>query len=218
MSKVRVAPSALVLAVLLSSCVAATSVPTPTESAPKNQTAASSPAPTEPPEPTVAASRNVGLVWASAVDDRRVNAPRSEQPAFDGGHGIKTWVDMVLYLDASEDGETSKDCADVIRDEGKRSDTHCIFIQWSMDVPKKYGAEAADIMPGSLLTPKGRQLDQSIFVDGMPGAKGVTASALYPGATPGSKVQWMVGSGDLGRKTLTYKIPSESKMIPITFD
>lgn len=214
MSKVGMAPCAIGLVVLLSGCVSAAPATSPAETTPSSQAPTAT---SEPPEPTVAASRNLGLVWASAVDDSRVNAPRANQPAFDGGHGIKTWVDMVIYVDASEDGEISKECADVIRDEGKRSDTHCIFIQWSMDVPKKYPAESADLMPGSLLTPKGRQLDQSFFADGLPGAKGVTASALYPGGAPSSKVQWMVGSGDLGRKTLSYKIPAESKMIPITF-
>lgn len=209
----------LLVAVALSGCsgpvapTSATSVPSMPSTPPAvtPSTAAAAPSPSEP------TTRNLGIVWASAVDDSRINQSASTQPTYKGTRGIVTRVSGVLYIDASESGEMSEECASQIQDFGKASDTHCLLVQWSMDVPSNYHAETADIFPGVLLTPKGRQIDQAIAAEGMPGAKDVSVTAWYPGATPGSTVRWQVGSDKWGRKMFTYKIPSAAKFQPINF-
>lgn len=160
---------------------------------------------------------HLGLVWASVVDDGRVNQPTSEQPRFDGGDKITTSLDSVLYVDAAGEGELSQGCADEIEASGNAKDSHCLMVQFAMDVPASYRAETAGLAPGAMLTPNGRQIDKATITDGVPGAKHVVIAEFYAGGTPGSTVRWEVGSNEQDWKTIKYRIPQIQAFRPISF-
>lgn len=124
---------------------------------------------------------------------------------------------MVLYVDASEDGDLADDCVAEIEASGKPSDDHCLYVQWSMDVPRKYPAEEAGLAPGPLLTPKGRQIDNFTIATGLPGAKNVHIAAHYPGGEPGSTLRWDVGSNERGYRTVKWTVPKRSEFLPLNF-
>lgn len=151
------------------------------------------------------------------VDDGRVNQPRDEQPVFEGGHGIKTRIEMLIWVDRTETGDLADGCNEAIEMNGKRGDSRCMYVQLSFDVPAKYRAEEAGIAPGPMLTKKGRQIDRGTIELAVPGAKGVGIAEFYPGGEPGSTLRWDVGSNELGYKTLKYKIPKKSEFLPLNF-
>lgn len=184
------------------------------------QAPADSASPSTQPSATQSASvsGNLGLVWVSAVDPARVNQPASTQPKFDGGHGIATSIDMILYIDPAGDGDLSQGCADEIESSDTPKATHCVMVQFAMDVPSKYRADAANISPGPMLTPKGKQINKYTTTDGVPGAKHVVITEYYAGGEPGSTVRWDVGSNERGYKTLKYGIPKIDAFQPINFE
>ena len=192
---------------------------TVTQSATVTETAAA-PAVTSPAaSPTPAQTGpHLGLVWASQVDSERVNQPSGSQPTFDGD-GITSRIDMILYVDASAVGELSEECSSAIEIFGDNpDDTHCLFVQWTFDVPKDYDADDANLSPGPLLTPEGLQITSGFTTSGVPGAKDVVMRYFYGGGVPGSTLRWNVGSNEQGRETYTYEVPEVESFRPISFD
>ncbi|MCG6567691.1 hypothetical protein C3E87_08655 [Tessaracoccus sp. ZS01] len=158
------------------------------------------------------------MVWASQVDSGRINQPVDSQPTFDGGDGIVVRLESLLYVDASASGRLAGDCSDQIEWDGEPDDTHCMFVQWSFDVPADYAADDAALSPGPLLTPEGRQIELWTTTSGVPGAKNVVMTATYSGGVPGSTVRWTVGSNERQWATLKYEIPGTDSFQPLSFD
>ena len=207
------------MSAVLCSCASAP-VPTVTVTTTVTQTTMADPdSSNTPPSPdsSPAPSGNLGLVWASTVDSGRVNQPTSEQPRFDGGKKLATRIDMILYVESAAEGEISEGCADEIESSGKSSDTHCLMVQFAMDVPFSYRADEAGLAPGPLLNPDGRQIDKATVTDGVPGAKHVTISEFYAGGKPGSTLRWEIGSNEQDWKTLKYQVPKLDAFKPINF-
>lgn len=210
---------AIALAMACASCSSG-SIPAVTVTATVTVTAATSAETSATPSAgaqSPVAPGNLGLVWASAVDDARVNRPVSEQPKFDAGRKLESSIDAIIYVDASTEGDLSKGCADEIESSGKSSDTHCLLVQFAMNVPSSYRAEEAGLAPGPLLNPDGRQIEKATVTDGVPGAKHVTIAEFYAGGTPGSTLRWDVGSNEQGWKTMKYRIPKLDAFLPINF-
>jgi hypothetical protein len=157
------------------------------------------------------------MVWASQVDPGRINQPTDSQPTFDGGDGITVRIENLLYIDTEISGDLADECANEIRLFGDPSDTRCLYVQWSFDVPEDYDGDTAGLTPGPLLTPAGRQINQATITDGVPGAKNVVASAYYPGGEPGSTLRWEIGSNEREWKPLQYEIPASSSFLPLNF-
>jgi len=159
---------------------------------------------------------NIGIVWASSVDPSRVNQP-NEQPTFTTEQGLITRLDMLVYVNAAKEGSLSQECYRAISAFGKSDDTHCLMVQFELDVPADYRADVAGISPGSLLTPEGRQIDSGSFAPGVPGAKNVVITEMYVGGEPGSTLRWSVGSNEVGHETLKYEIPGIDAFMPLNF-
>src|SRR5699024_7344272 len=107
------------------------------------------PAESEPAaEEPVAEEGHLGLVWHSSVDMDRVNQPVDTQPVRDGGDGLETRIDMVIYADTSESGRLADECAEAIAWSSDPDATHCLMFQWAIDVPVDYRAEDAGLTPG----------------------------------------------------------------------
>ena len=157
------------------------------------------------------------MVWASQVDPERINQETSSQPTFDGGDGILVRIENLLYVDPSLPGDLADECAGQLEMHDESSDTHCLFVQWSFDVPADYDAEDASLSPGPLLTPEGRQIELWTTTSGVPGAKNVVMVAAYPGGVPGSALRFTVGSNDRDWKTLKYEVPDSDEFEPLNF-
>jgi hypothetical protein len=157
-------------------------------------------------------------VWSSTVDSSRINQT-GPAPEFTSEHGVVTRLDLMIYVEAGTGASDSLagSCAQVIQYSGKPDDTHCLYVQWQMDVPADYAAEQANITPGPILTPAGRQIDQGVTQTGLPGAKGVGISVYYAGGEPGSTLRWDVGSNELGYETVVYDVPPRDDFMPINF-
>ncbi|MDR2974620.1 MAG: hypothetical protein LBV00_07880 [Propionibacteriaceae bacterium] len=205
----------LLAATALSACSPPTT-PSPTVTVTQTVTAGS----TETASATTPAppnSQNLGVIWSSSVDSSRVNQTEPP-PSFPSNQGITTRIGLILYLDPSAKGPRGKDCADAIRQEGTGNETHCLEVQWEMDVPTDYPDEEAYIDAGALLTPAGKQIDQFVAASGIPGAKSVIFTVRYVGGEPGSTVRWKVGSNSLDYETFTFEIPNLDAFRPLTFD
>lgn len=168
--------------------------------------------------PATSGTRHVGMVWASQVDPARVNQPSGSQPMFDGGDGIAVRIENVILVDSTLTGDLADNCSHEISLSGESSETQCLYVQWSFDVPDDYGADHAGLAPGALLTPEGRQINNYTVNDGVPGAKNVYMYAFYPGGKPGSTLRWTVGSNEQEWTTLKFDIPGTESFVPINFD
>jgi hypothetical protein len=207
--------SALIVAATLVSC-SAPATPQPTVTVTQTVTAegAETPSVTTPAPPT---GQNLGVIWSSSVDSSRVNQTEPP-PSFPSTQGITTRIGLLLYLDPAAKGPLAKDCADTIKRQGNGSETHCLEVQWEMDVPADYPDDEAYIDAGALLTPAGKQIDQYIAASGIPGAKSVIFTVSYVGGEPGSTLRWKVGSNSLDYETFTFEIPSIDAFQPLTFE
>lgn len=199
------------------STVTVTATATQTVTVTEAATVAATTSPVAAPT-TAQTGPHLGMVWTSQVDTDRINQPAGSQPTFDG-EGITSRIEMIVYVDASAVGPLSDECSSEIEIFGDNPDeTHCLFVQWSFDVPSSYEAEDASLSPGPLLTPEGLQITSGMTTSGVPGAKDVGMTHYYEGGVPGSTLRWDVGSNEQGRETLTYKIPDVESFLPISFN
>lgn len=218
------APIATLLTLGLTACSANGSPePAPTVTVTATATVTQTVAPSVQPASTLeetppSSTAQIGMVWASRVDPGRINQPIDSQPTFDGGDGIAVRIENLLYVDTAVSGDLADECADEIRLFGTASDTHCLYVQWSFDVPADYEGDAAGLTPGPLLTPAGRQIDQASITEGVPGAKNVVMSAYYPGGEPGSTLRWEIGSNEGEWEPLQYEVPDSDGFLPLNFD
>lgn len=193
--------------------VTATETATVTEAAMEATTTSPVAAPT-----SAQTGPHLGMVWTSQVDPGRINQPAGSQPTFDSD-GITSRIELILYVDASAPGDLANECESQLDGWNSSPDaTHCLFVQWSFDVPSDYEADDANLSPGPLLTPEGRQIDQGTTTSGVPGAKNVVIGEYYPGGVPGSTLRWDVGSNEQGRANLKFEVPSSESFLPINFD
>ena len=129
---------------------------------------------------------------------------------------------MFIYVDSTAKGDLAMQCAEEIR-MARTDDTHCMYVQWSMDVPTDFPANDASLSTGPLLTPQGRQIELFYVQDGVPGAKNIVLSVSYPGGEPGSTVRWeVIGYSDTPDKyvppqQMQYTIPTIESFLPINF-
>lgn len=220
-AKMYVAPVAALLTLTLTACGASGSpAPTVTVTATVTTTATVEARPSPTPTPTPVSAQvegHLGMVWASQVDPGRINQPIDTQPTFDGGDGVTVRIENLLYADASVSGDIGDECAAEIEFRDEPSDTHCLFVQWSFDVPDDYEADDASLSPGPLLTPSGRQIGKATTTSGVPGAKNVVMVEIYAGGVPGSTLRWDVGSNAREWKTLKYEVPGADGFLPINF-
>jgi hypothetical protein len=115
-----------------------------------------------PPQPT---ERVVGLVWASAVSDERINTD-TPQPTYEAD-GISSRIENVLLVDSGSADDIQSDCAEEARFrqdfEGGELATQCLIVQWAFDVAEDFSTDEfsqdGDLVPGAIVTPEGRQLD-----------------------------------------------------------
>ena len=222
MFKNFIAPIVALLTIGLSACSANGSLePAPTVTVTATVTVTETASPSAESTTISATPSNstsqIGMVWASQVDPGRINQPVDSQPTFDGGDGITVRIENLLYVDTTLPGDLADECADEIRLFGTASDTRCLYVQWSFDVPADYEGDAAGLTPGPLLTPAGRQIDRAFVTEGVPGAKNVVMSTYYPGGEPGSTLRWEIGSNEREWKDLQYEVPDVSSFMPINF-
>lgn len=225
MTRITTLAAAVSVALLLSACGTPSS-PIPTVTVTVTETVRTE-VTTAPPPPTTPASMtpsptpspvsgHTGMVWHSQVDASRINQPAGTQPTFDGGDGITARIELLAFVDSEGPGSLGDECAEAIQFEGT-ADTHCLYVQWSFDVPSDYPADDAGFSTGPLLTPEGRQIELAWGADGVPGAKNVGFSTYYAGGTPGSTLRWNMGSNETEWRTLKYEVPPADKFLPLTF-
>ena len=171
---------------------------------------------------TAAVDFGVGLVWESAVDPSRVNAPTESRPFYEAD-GIATQIDIVAPTTA----DANSDCADAARDlaryEGGEVATQCLLIQWRFDVSADLDTEysgSAQFSTEDIVTAEGVQIpgSGSAFLDAFPGTVDNVLGVFFPHGGPGSTVRWRTMDGAGRSTTHTYIVPPLADLPPLTFD
>lgn len=164
---------------------------------------------TAPTTTTLPVSSGRGLVWASAVDDSRINS--TDLPTF-SADGIDSSLDIVAVFDASAPTDQGRDCQEEIDFQGSDADS-CLYVQVRFDVSDDFrtdgnSAEGSAIID-AVVSADGQQQDGGFISSGFPGTVGNLLSEFFPGAAEGSTVRFSTGSNLVGYTIHTYEVPAD---------